>query len=129
MWRGRGGAVSAPSDVARRVEALRYEIRRHERLYYVEAAPEISEPPESRSVATACKVSPGPFSAIGSGLTTSEAGIWLTVTGTLPMTPPATTSTTAAPLARAVTRPSLLTEATASSDEVHSTTVSMPDPN
>jgi len=35
--------VSVPSGVAGRVEELRREIRRHDRLYYVEAAPEISD--------------------------------------------------------------------------------------
>src|SRR5688500_941745 len=33
----------APASPARRVEQLRDEIRKHERLYYVEAAPEISD--------------------------------------------------------------------------------------
>jgi len=35
--------VTAPGRVARRVEELRDEIRRHDRLYYVEANPEISD--------------------------------------------------------------------------------------
>jgi len=35
--------VTVPAGVRRRVEELRREIRRHDRLYYVEAAPEISD--------------------------------------------------------------------------------------
>ncbi len=35
--------TTAPAHVRRRVEELRREIRRHDRLYYVEAAPEISD--------------------------------------------------------------------------------------
>lgn len=35
--------MSVPAEVRRRAEELRREIRRHDRLYYVEAAPEISD--------------------------------------------------------------------------------------
>lgn len=37
------GKTTAPADVRRRAEHLREEIRRHDRLYYEEAAPEISD--------------------------------------------------------------------------------------
>ena len=37
------GAKLTPAKAARRIEELRSEIRRHERLYYVDAKPEITD--------------------------------------------------------------------------------------